>query len=111
VTVTNQMASITGTLVDAAGRPTPQFYVFAFPTNRAYWTNNSRRIVSARADVNGVYTIDGLPAGEYYVCALTELDRAQQYEPTYLELLAPSAFKITLADGEKKTQSFRVGGS
>jgi hypothetical protein len=81
-----------------------------FPVDRTYWTDGSRRIVSARADVKGVYTIGGLPPGEYYVCALTLLDRSQQYDASFLEQLVAASIKITLGEGETKTQSLRVGG-
>jgi hypothetical protein len=110
MTFSDAMASLTGTLVDAAGHPTPQFYVFIFPVDHTYWTDGSRRIVSARADVKGVYTLSGLPSGDYYVCALTALDRTQQYEASFLDQLVAASIKITLAEGEKKTQSLRVGG-
>ena len=57
----------------------------------------------------GAYSIAGLPGGEYYLCALTELDATLQYEPEYLEQLIPAAIKISLAEGEKKQQNLQVG--
>jgi len=41
---------------------------------------------------------------------LTELETALQTEPSYLEQFVPSSIKITLVEGEKKTQSLRIGG-
>ena len=32
------------------------------------------------------------------------------YDPAFLEPLVPVSFKITIADGEKKTQDLRLGG-
>jgi hypothetical protein len=52
-----------------------------------------------------------LPAGDYYVCALTDLDPSDLYDPAFLDQLAPVSFKITLADGEKKVQNLKLGGS
>lgn len=110
VTLSDRQAALAGTLVDSTGQPTPQFYLLAYPVDRRYWTQNSRWIRLTRADVKGVYDITGLPAGEYYLCASTELDPSAQYEPAYLEQLVPASIKITLKDGEKRVQTLRVGG-
>jgi hypothetical protein len=67
------------------------------------WLPDSRRIKSVRSGENGAYTIAGLPPGEYYLCALTELDTGLQYEGEYLQQFIPSAVKISIGEGEKKT--------
>jgi hypothetical protein len=110
VTMSDQMAGLSGVLTDAAGRPTPQYYVFMFPVDRALWTTNSRRIRAVRADVNGAYSVTGLPAGEYFVSAATAIDTALQYDTTYLEQFVPLAIKMTLGESERRTQNLGVGG-
>ena len=59
---------------------------------------------------DGMYKVQGLPAGEYYVCALTDLDPNDLYDPAFLEQLVAASFKITLADGETKVQNLKLGG-
>jgi hypothetical protein len=110
VTLSDQMAGLSGTLTDRGGRPTPQFYVLMFPTDRTLWTQSSRRIQAVRADVRGTYTIAGLPAGEYYVAAATAIESTMQYEPAYLEQFVPVAIKMAIGEGEKKVQDMRIGG-
>jgi hypothetical protein len=110
VTFTDRPAELSGSVTDAAGRPAPGFPIVVFSTDRAYWTLSSRRVQTARPSSDGKYTITGLPAGEYYVCAVTAVDRTEQYDPTFLDQLVPVSFKITIADGEKKTQDLRLGG-
>jgi protocatechuate 3,4-dioxygenase beta subunit len=102
---------LTGVLTDGAGTPAPQLYVVVFSTDRSLWVGESRRIRSVRSGDNGSYAIAGLPPGEYYLCALTELDTALQFEPEYLEQLVPASIKITLGEGEKKKQDLRIGGA
>ena len=109
VTMKDIHAQVSGALVDAAGQPAPQLYVFVFSTDRAHWATGARRIRSVRATDTGRYEIAGLPAGEYYLCALTELDTMLQFQPEYLEQLVTASIKITLADGEKKAQDLRIG--
>lgn len=110
VTFTDRPAEISGTVVDGAGRVTPNFPIIVFSTDRAYWTLGSRHVQLARPSSDGQYKVSGLPAGEYYVCAVTAVDRTEQYDPAFLEQLAPVAFKITIADGEKKVVPLKLGG-
>lgn len=109
VTFTDVQTELSGVLTDRDARPAPQLYVFVFPTDKAMWLSESRRIRSARSGENGSYAIAGLPPGEYYLCALTELDTTLQFDAEYLEQFVSSSVKITLGDGEKKKQDLRVG--
>ena len=97
-------------MFDGAGRVTPNFPIVVFATDRAYWTLGSRRVQTARPASDGKFKVTGLPAGEYYVCAVTAVDRTEVYDPAFLEPLVAVSFKITIADGEKKTQDLRLGG-
>lgn len=109
-TFTDTPAELSGTVLDAAGRVTPNFPIVVFSTDRGYWTLGSRRVQTARPSSDGKFKVTGLPAGEYFVCAVTAVDRTEVYDPAFLEQLVPVAFKITIADGEKKTQDLRLGG-
>ena len=44
------------------------------------------------------------------MCAVTDLDQGQLYDPSALDALAAGSFKITLADGEKKVQDLKLAG-
>jgi Carboxypeptidase regulatory-like domain len=110
VTVTDHPSELSGTVRDRAGRPAPGFPFVVFSTDRGYWTIGSRRVQQARPSSDGKYTLTGLPAGEYYVCALTDLDQNQLYDPSFLESLLPGSFKITIGDGEKKMQDLTLAG-
>jgi hypothetical protein len=49
-----------------------------------------------------------LPAGEYFIAALTDLDPAEWQDPAFLDQIAPAAIKVTLAEGEKKRTDIRI---
>ena len=70
----------------------------------------SRRVRSARPGTTGTFRIANLPPGEYYLCALTDLDSSQisSASSTFLEALAAASFKISLAEGQKLTQDVQV---
>ena len=111
LTFTDQTTEIGGRLVDGANRPAPEYFVFVFPTNRSFWFQGSRRMRPPTRPANdGGFRVLGLPPGEYYVAALTEFDQNDLYDASFLEQLIPAAFKITLAEGEKRTQDLRIAG-
>jgi hypothetical protein len=108
VTMTDRVGEISGVVRDSAGRPTPNFPIVVFSTNRASWLVGSRRVTQARVSSDGKYRVAGLPAGEYFVAALTELEANDLSDPSFLEAIIPAAIKVTLADGEKKIQDLKL---
>lgn len=110
VMLTDARTELGGRLTDGAGQPASNLYVLVFSQDRDNWRTGSRRIASVRARDDGSYAVDGLPPGDYYLCALTEIDTTLQFEPTYLEELTKASLRISLGEGEKKVQNLRAGG-
>ena len=108
VTFTDSPTELTGSLLDTDGKPALEYFIVAFPVDPAYWTPSSRRIRSARPGNTGSFRIAGLPPGEYYVCAMTDLEPNMLYTPRYLEPLAAASIKLTLGEGEKKVQDLKI---
>src|SRR5262249_22226116 len=46
ITLTDRASEISGTILDAAGHPTPEFSIIVFSTDRTMWSQRSRRIRS-----------------------------------------------------------------
>jgi hypothetical protein len=109
LTFTSAPAEVSGLLYDGAGRPSGDLSIVLFSADRAMWFNGSRRVRPAtRPATDGRFTFTGLVAGEYYLAALTDVTPADLNNPQFLELVVPAAVKITIANGEKKTQDLRV---
>ncbi len=110
VTFTDKLAELSGTVYDQANRVTPNFPIIVFSTNEAHWGQNSRRTRQVRPATDGSYKVTGLPAGEYYVSAVTSVEQSDLADPEFLRQLAAASFRITLGDREQKTQDLKLGG-
>jgi uncharacterized protein (DUF2141 family) len=106
---TDRPSELTGSLVDATGRAASEYFVIAFSTDRAAWTPTSRRIQSVRPASDGVYSIKGLPAGDYYLAALTDVEPGEWLSTSFLDQIVPAAVRVRLADAQRTTQSLRIG--
>lgn len=110
VTMTDHPAEISGRVIDAAGKPVTRYSVAVFTTDRSLWLPNNRRVKLAAPRADGLYTVTGLPAGEYAVAVVEGADSADLSDSSLLAQLLGSAFKVVVADGERKRQDLQVGG-
>jgi hypothetical protein len=111
VTMTDQPTEISGVLLDQLGRPAPEYSVLVFSADREMWTTSPRRSSGiVKLDSAGRYRVTGLPAGDYLLCVITDIEADQLNDVQLLEQLAQGSIPITLAEGEKKVQDFKIGG-
>ena len=71
----------------------------------------SRRIFALRPDNEGKYRAPNLPAGEYLLSAVTDVAQNEWFDPAYLTQLKPVSIRLTIAEGDRKVQDLRIGGS
>jgi hypothetical protein len=50
----------------------------------------------------------GLPAGDYYLAAVTRLEPGDLANRRFLEDLVPASLHISIGDGEKKRQDLKL---
>ena len=110
MTFGDQPTELTGTLQDASGRPAPEYFIIAYPSDRTLWTAPTRRVAQARPGSDGKFTLRNLPPGEYLLAAVTDAEPGEWMDPAFLALLVDSSIKVTLAEGEKKTQDIKIAG-
>ena len=63
----------------------------------------------ARPATDGAFTMKGVPAGEYFLAALLDLEAGEWNDPALLDKLVSASVKISLRDGETTTQNYRMG--
>ena len=110
ISVTNQISSITGIVRGTDGKASSNPTVAVFPTDKTLWRLpglGSRRVQTAAPSRDGRYTFRSLPAGDYYVVAV-DSPSADFSDSNVLNALISFAQKVTLGEGESRTQDLRM---
>ena len=110
ITFADRTAALSGTVHNAAGGAPNEFTVVLFSTDQTHWLPRARRIHGARPSSDGAYTFRNLPAGEYYLAAINDVEPGEWFDPAFLQRLLPGAMKLVVAEGEEKVQDIRLGG-
>ena len=108
ITLTTHPGTLSGMLQDSSGQPTAAYTIIVFPSEERLWAPPARRIQATRPATDGRYSFSGLPAGEYRLVAVTDVEPGQWYDPAFLRELGGLALPITLGDGERRVQDLRV---
>jgi uncharacterized protein (DUF2141 family) len=103
IVLTDLSTEITGTVRDGKNAPATGLTVIAFSSDRQYWRAQSRHIQVARTDAGGAFRLRGLPAGEYLLVAVADVEQGEWFDPAYLDQARTAATRATLNEGEKKT--------
>jgi protocatechuate 3,4-dioxygenase beta subunit len=104
----DRLTEVNGSVTDGRGTPVTDYTMLAFPQNDQFWNPQSRYIMTTRPDQNGKYQLRGLPPGDYYLVAVDPAEQGEWFEPNYLAAHRDAATRFSLADGDVKTQDFKV---
>ncbi|HEX5071048.1 MAG TPA: carboxypeptidase-like regulatory domain-containing protein [Vicinamibacterales bacterium] len=110
VTITDQISTLSGIVRDANGNAASGSVVAAFPQDRSLWRlpgMASRRVQTALPGRDGRYSFRGLPAGDYIVVAV-DGGAPDFSDPGVLTPLSGSGSRVTISDGETRTQDLRA---
>jgi hypothetical protein len=108
VQFTDDQSELTGRLLTLAGRAAVDYFIIAYTADPAGWRPLSRRIRQGRPATDGTFAVRGLPAGEYYIAALTDVEPGEWYDPAFLGALVPASVKVTVRDGQRTVQDLRI---
>jgi hypothetical protein len=109
LTLTDRHSSLSGVFQDATGRATSDVTVLVFSTNPAWWGETSRRVRVQRPGTDGKYSFVDLPPGDYVLAAVTDIEPDAWRDPAFLRSLVVSGVRVTIGEGEQKTQDLRIG--
>jgi len=107
VELTSKPSGATGKVLDENGQPLRDVWVVAFAQDPQRWGMPTRHVSAARPDVSNVYKIN-LPAGDYFITALSDIEPGEWNDPDVLASLRDRATRVTIADGERTTMDLKV---
>jgi uncharacterized protein (DUF2141 family) len=110
VEFTDKFTDLKGTIQSQNGQPTSEFTVILFAADQRYWVANGRRIRSARPSTDGKFSFGGLPAGDYRIAAVTDIEPGGWNDPAFLQQLMNASLSVRLVEGTPVTQDIRVSG-
>ena len=101
---------VSGTIQDPAGKPTADFTIILFAADKMYWVPQARRIQSARPSTDGKFAFRNIPAGDYRLTAVTDVEPGEWFDPNFLGQLMNASIPVTVREGEKKVQDIKIAG-
>jgi hypothetical protein len=108
ITLTDQLSTLSGTL-ESTG-VAADYTLILFASDPGYWRPLSRRILTSRVAGDGTYSFANVPPGEYRLAPVDDVEPGDWFDPSFLQRIEPTAIRVTIAEGEKKTQDLRTGG-
>ncbi|HEX7780919.1 MAG TPA: carboxypeptidase regulatory-like domain-containing protein [Vicinamibacterales bacterium] len=108
VTLTDRLPQLSGQVVAADGKPMFECAVLVFPVDRRYWRSLSRRVRILQPDIDGRYSIQDLPPGEYHVAAIIDPLESDEPSPELLDALLTRSSRVTLGLGTKISQDLKL---
>jgi hypothetical protein len=109
VTLTDRPARVSGVLQGPTGTTPSDTTIVLFPADPTLRLPRSRRIQAARPAPDGAYAFGNLAPGEYLLAAIEDVEPGEWFDPAFLERLVPAAIRVTLGEGEARTETLRIG--
>jgi hypothetical protein len=111
ITFTDRPSTLSGSATTPSGQPDAGAAVIVFPVDRQAWAGTGstpRRLRNVRTAQDGSYSFANLPTGDYFVAGVSDASTADWRSVEFLAALSRSAVRVTIAEGERKTQALTV---
>lgn len=108
VTLSDRRSEVTGTLSTAGGAPATDYFIVLFPIDRGLWHDTSPRIRVVRPNIDGTFSARDLPAGDYRIAAVTDVEDDEWRQASFLESLLEVSLAVVVRAGATTTQDLRI---
>jgi hypothetical protein len=108
VVLTTAVTELTGRLTSESGTPATDYYIIAFPANRALWHAASPRVRLMRPAADGLFSMRNLPPGTYRIAALTDVEDDEPRRREFLESIYDAAIAVTVTSATSTKQDIRI---
>lgn len=107
VIFTDRISSLSGSVRDARGNAVSGVTVIAFPSDERLWFPQSRQIMTVRTDRTGAYKLVSIPAGDYLVVAVDDVEQGEWFDPAFLDQIRAHATKVRIEEGNQHVQDLK----
>jgi hypothetical protein len=90
------------------GRAAADYFILVFSRDERAWYARSRAIAQTRPASDGQFTIRGLPPGDYYLAAVTDVEPDEWFDTAFLRDLVPGAIRLSLPEGQRVVQNIQI---
>jgi hypothetical protein len=108
VVLTTVVTELTGRLTSESGTPATDYYIVAFPDDRALWHPASPRVRIMRPAADGLFSTRDLPPGTYRIAALTDVEDDEPRRREFLESIYDAAIPVTVKPAASTRQDIRI---
>jgi hypothetical protein len=110
VTLTDQLAQLSGIVSAPVSFTSAEAVVILFPADYRTWIDsgmNPRLVRTAPVAASGTYTVPNLTAGDYLAVAIDRGDEGDLQDPAFIEILSRAATRVSIA-ADARAQSLTV---
>lgn len=108
VVLTTAITELAGRLTLESGAPASDYYIVAFPDDRALWHPASPRVRIMRPAADGAFFTRDLPPGTYRVAALLDVEDDEPRRGEFLESIYDAAIRVTVEGAKTTRQDIRI---
>jgi hypothetical protein len=108
IVLTNVVTELAGRLTTESGSPAVDYFIVAFPDDRALWHPASPRIRVMRPAADGAFSTRDLPAGVYRLAALIDVEDDEPRRREFLEAIYDTGVRVTVEAGKRTVQEPRI---
>jgi hypothetical protein len=114
ITLTDQLARVSGTVTATGETDLSETSVYLFPSNYGKWIAdgmNARRSRTTRASRTGTYALANVPAGEYLIAAVDRASEGDMQDPAFIEVLSRVGTRVVVTTTDKVVDLARARGA
>ena len=107
IVLTDRFPSVIGRVVDDRATDA-EGTVVLFPADETRWLTATAAIRSGRTDQKGIFRLEAVPPGDYFIAAVDAVQNWQVNDPEFLTEIKSHAERLTIREGAAAQLTLRL---